>query len=83
VRDCLLRGESCSASHLLFTQPGILNDAIAAERALGIEAGLAWLVAAEAMVVYVDLGISPGMQSAMDRADQMNLSIEQRKIGVT
>jgi hypothetical protein len=42
VRDCVLRGEAPIASHLLFTQPGILDDNVPEERALGIEAGLAW-----------------------------------------
>ena len=43
VRDCLMRGEAPIASHLLFTQPGILDDDVADERRLGIEAGLSWL----------------------------------------
>jgi hypothetical protein len=38
----LLRGESPIASHLLYTQPGILKDDVPEERPLGIEAGLAW-----------------------------------------
>jgi hypothetical protein len=59
VSDSLLRGEAPIASHLLYTQPGVLNDQVADERRLGIEAGLAWLRAAKATVVYQDLGISP------------------------
>ena len=39
IRDCLLRGESPIASHLLFTQPGILRDDVPAERELSIAAG--------------------------------------------
>lgn len=42
VRDSLLRGESPIASHLLYTQEGILNDDVPAERQHGIDAGLAW-----------------------------------------
>jgi len=38
VRDCLKRGEAPYASHLFFTQAGILNDAIQAERDLGSSA---------------------------------------------
>jgi hypothetical protein len=41
VRDSLLRGEAPIASHLLYTQPGVLNDDIEAERQHGIDAGLA------------------------------------------
>ena len=48
IRDCLLRGESPIASHLLFTQPGILRDDVPAERHLGIAAGLVWAEQAEA-----------------------------------
>lgn len=40
VRDCLDRGEAPIASHLLYTQPGVLDDLVPAERAMGIEAGL-------------------------------------------
>ena len=66
VRDSLLRGEAPIASHLLYTQRGILDDDIASERALGIEAGLSWRKVAEASVVYADYGISKGMQYGID-----------------
>jgi hypothetical protein len=69
VRDCLQRNEAPIASHLLFTQPGVLRDEVAEERALGISAGLAWLPAAEAMVVYVDHGVSHGMRHRQGQAD--------------
>jgi hypothetical protein len=48
MRDSLLRGEAPIASHLLYTQPGVLDDQVSDERRLGIEAGLVWRVAAEA-----------------------------------
>lgn len=80
VRDCVLRGESPIASHLLFTQPGILRDEIADERALGIACGLAWLRVADAMVVYVDHGVSNGMQNAVAIAKQQRVPIEVRKL---
>lgn len=62
VKDCLARGESPYASHLFFTQRGILDDEKPEERKLGIEAGLAWARAADAVVVYVDRGVSDGMR---------------------
>ena len=65
VRDSLLRGEAPIASHLLYTQPGVLDDQVPDERRLGIAAGLAWRVAAEATVVYRDLGVSPGIRAAL------------------
>lgn len=68
LRDALLRGESPIASHLLFTQKGVLDDGNAEERAAGIEAGLAWGAVADATVVYVDRGLSPGMKLGVERA---------------
>ena len=47
VKDSLLRGEAPIASHLLYTQEGILNDSISEERRLGIDAGLAWMEVAD------------------------------------
>lgn len=42
LRDSLMRGETPVASHLLYTQTGVLDDSDPAERELGISAGLAW-----------------------------------------
>ncbi len=64
MRDSLRRGEYPIASHLLYTQPGILRDEIPEERALGIAAGLAWRTVAEKAVFYVDRGWSSGMLAA-------------------
>lgn len=38
MADCIRRGEAPYASHLLFTQPGILRDEVPEERKLGIAA---------------------------------------------
>ncbi len=78
LRDCLLRGESPIASHLLYTQPGVLDDAIPEERQLGIDAGLAWGVEAEATVCYVDFGVSAGMKYGIERAEREGRRVEQR-----
>jgi hypothetical protein len=80
VRDCVMRGESPIASHLLFTQPGILRDEVPEERTLGIEAGLAWCAVADASVVYTDRGISGGMRRGIDAAVAAGLPIEYRWI---
>lgn len=64
IRDCLARGESPIASHLLFTQPGILDDLKPEERALGIAAGVAWYRVADCVAFYVDHGWSNGMNAA-------------------
>lgn len=70
MRDCLNRGEAPYASHLLYTQPGVLDDTVAHERALGIEAGLRWGRYASATVVYVDRGVSRGMRMGIERAEK-------------
>ena len=82
VRDSLLRGEAPIASHLLYTQPGILNDDISEERWCGIHAGLAWIAAAEASVVYTDRGISSGMRYGIERAAEAGRPIEYRALGL-
>lgn len=80
VLDCLKRGEAPIASHLLFTQPGILDDNKPEQRALGIEAGLAWIQEADAMVVYVDNGMSRGMINAVAEAGRFSVPVEYRKL---
>jgi hypothetical protein len=80
LRDSLLRGEAPIASHLLYTQPGVLDDNVPAERTHGIDAGLAWGAVAEATVVYVDLGVSRGMQYGIANAEKAGRPVEMRHI---
>jgi hypothetical protein len=80
MNDCLMRGEAPFASHLLYTQPGVLHDDVADERKLGIQAGLAWGEMADATVVYVDHGVSPGMQLGIDRARELGRPVELRRL---
>lgn len=80
IRDCLMRGEAPIASHLLFTQPGILQDNNAHERALGMKAGLSWVPASDGTVVYVDRGISKGMRSGVLMALKYEKPVELRSI---
>lgn len=80
VKDSLMRGEAPIASHLLYTQPDILDETNLDERLLGIEAGLAWLRVADLMAVYQDFGISPGMSEAIYKARSIGLYIEFRQI---
>ena len=70
VRDSILRNEAPLASHLLYTQEGILDDLVPEERSLGIGAGLAWLEDAERHVFYADLGLSGGMRAAIQKLEE-------------
>jgi hypothetical protein len=81
VRDSLLRGEAPIASHLLYTQDGILNDSVPQERQHGIDAGLAWRVVSSGTVVYTDRGISKGMEYGIAAAKAAGLSVEFRTLG--
>lgn len=80
VRDALKRGDAPIASHLLFTQPDILKDEIPAERSLGMRAGFAWTAVAEAVVVYVDHGISAGMKAGIAQAKKHHIPVEYRSL---
>ena len=80
VRHSLMLGEAPIASHLLYTQPGILCDEDHLERTWGINAGLAWRSVADASVVYVDRGISEGMRYGIDAAEKAGLTVEKRSL---
>lgn len=78
LADSLRRGEAPFASHLLYTQPGVLRDELSSERALGIEAGLLWGSCAELTVVYTDRGITDGMRQGIERAMSEGRPVEYR-----
>lgn len=80
IKDCLFRGEAPIASHLLYTQPGILDDKNAEERKLGIKAGHAWMDRADAVVVYIDRGISVGMEMGITEAQALKIPVEYRRL---
>lgn len=80
IRDCLLRGEAPFASHLLYTQEGVLRDEVPEERQHGIDAGLAWGAYADATVVYTDLGISGGMKYGIANAERHGRAVEYRTL---
>lgn len=80
MRDSLMRGESPYASHLLYTQPNVLDDLKPDERKLGIEAGFMWRNAAELTVFYVDLGYSSGMLMGLQDCINKRKPYDIRKI---
>lgn len=67
-KHSLLLSESPLLSHLLYTQPGILDDGDKEQRKVGIAAGHAWIEVADEVVVYGDLGISKGMELGISNA---------------
>ena len=66
MRESLDRGEAPFASHRLY--PGVLDDGDPAQRQLGMEAGFAWGGLCQLVAVYVDYGITPGMQAGINCA---------------
>jgi hypothetical protein len=81
LRDSLLRGECPVGSHLLYTQPGVLDDGIPADREHGMRAGFEFKRVAEYTVVYTDLGISPGMEAGIVRSTGMGYTVKYRSLG--
>ena len=79
LRDSYSRGEAPIAFHAI--GPRVLRDDVPDEREIGISAGLAWIHAADAVVVYSDLGISEGMQREIAHAEWVGVCVEYRKLG--
>ena len=82
VRDSLDRGEYPIASHLLYPQPGILDEANLHERQRGIDAGLAWRTVSDYAVFYVDLGWSAGMLAARALYDREGRPYKRRRLPI-
>lgn len=82
MADCLARGEAPYASHLLYTQPGVLRDEVPEERTKGIAAGFAWGDKAVRRAVYTDLGMSSGMLAGIKRAEAITQPVEFRELGL-
>nr|CAI3971187.1 hypothetical protein ORM20_00138 [Ochrobactrum phage ORM_20] len=82
LRDSILRLETPFASHLLYTQDGVLDDDVPNERALGIQTGFRLLNqnVVSKSVIYVDYGISRGMIEGIREALDNNVRIEIRSI---
>ncbi len=78
--DSLERGETPFASHLIYTQPGILDDGIPDERMRGIEGGYEWGKHADLIAYYVDFGVSPGMLESRIHWESTGIPIETRRV---
>jgi len=84
ARRCLMHslsiGEAPLAGHLLYTQPGILDDSYEPDRDRGIAAHIAWIKRADKLVVYRDNGVTDGMTKAIRHAMRIGMEIEYREI---
>lgn len=80
VRDSLERGEAPIASHLLYTQPNVLDDNVPEERAWGIRAGIEWTRVADATIFYIDRGWSGGMIAAREACEITGRTYEIRTL---
>ena len=66
------------ASHLFYTQPGILDDDIPTERELGILAGKTLIRSvAQKSIFFLDLGTSTGMKFGREDAIKQGREIEE------
>ena len=80
MMDCFKRGEVPFASHLLYTQPGVLDDKLPEERVRGIKAGHEVMRWCRLVAVYADLGTSSGMQGDIVKASQLGIKVEFRSL---
>jgi len=80
MRDCLERGESPYASHVLLAHPDVLDDTKPEERRLGMDAGFAWGMRADLVAVYCDLGMSAGMREGIGQAVMNEIPWEERRL---
>lgn len=80
MRDSILRNEAPIASHLLYTQEGILDDNIEEERMKGIHCGFEWNKEADLVAVYVDNGITKGMKYGIQNAEKEGKKVIYRSI---
>lgn len=76
--DSLSRGEAPLASHLLYTQ--VLDDLQPEQRTQGMEAGFAWGKKADLVAVYINRGVSKGMEDGIKRAFANAIPVEIRKL---
>lgn len=81
LKDSLRLGEAPFASHLLYTQPGVLDDNKPGERLLGIHAGFAWAEGVKLVAVYIDRGISSAMKLGIEAHAAEGRAIIYRSLG--
>lgn len=79
---CIANDAAPYASHLLYTQPGVLNDKIPEERKNGMRAGFAIGNKLEERWFFTDLGMTDGMVRGEEAAAKMNPPQKTRRISL-
>ena len=91
MADSIRRGEAPFASHLLYTQLGILDDTSPEQRDLGMCCGAAWVrhlaewrdpvkAWGPLCAVYTDLGLTSGMKHGIQLASARGIKIVFRSL---
>lgn len=75
--DSISRGETPVASHLLY--PQVLDDSDPKERELGMQLGWNLFNIFDAVAVYTDNGITPGMKAGIEISEKAGITIEYRR----
>jgi hypothetical protein len=75
----LNHAEAPIAFHLLY--PQILRDSNPEERQLGLNLSQLWYPHADRVIMYIDYGVSPGMNFGKVKAMSMGLPVTMRRIG--
>ena len=78
ITDSLNRGEAPFASHGFYTL--VLDDTVPEQRTAGMEAGWAWMLRADLVAVYGDLGVSKGMMDGWSRAESCGIQVVKRNL---
>lgn len=76
VVSCLNKGEIPFASHILYTQKGVLEDSKPEQRRLGVEAGLCFGNLCEKTILFPDLGMTSGMIEGVEKAKKSGRQVE-------
>lgn len=79
LQDSLKRSEAPFAGQLFYSS--ILNYHVQPEKDVGLVSHMSWIAVADLIAVYVDFGLSPSMQMAINVALIKNRRIEYRSIG--
>ena len=77
LKDAIERGEEVYCSHWL---ADILDDDDPRERMQGLMIGLKWAAKSDYAVLYVDFGVSEGMQIALEMYNQIGMRVERRSL---